>query len=208
MTIKGERGLILAVIPLETPNQEQKIVKEVLNDLDWRLVTVRLLKPLIEGIFQFNNHFFKYPEETRTKLLNYLNDRYMIKDEEVKTIDKYDFVLAHHLVTDQIMVYSFLHLNTNTKNLFKVPAQKKKLFQFLLSQISRFESNQKGQKKHLIHRDLVPLVESFLHHYQGQKKYFILDRKSIKGDKDSVLRSIENFTSEDKNEFNFPTSHL
>jgi DNA polymerase-3 subunit alpha (Gram-positive type) len=208
VTIKGERGLILAVIPLENPKEEQEIVLDVLKDLDWKIITVRLIKPLIEGLFQFNNHFLKYPEETRNKLLNYLTKRYHSENPDMKKVEQIDFVMGHHLVTDQIIVYSFLHLNTNTKNLFKIPAQKKKLYQFLSNQINKFENVQKGRRKNLIHTELVPLIEHFLDANKGQSRYLFMDRKGIKDDKDSTIKKIEDFVRADSNDFNFPTQHL
>lgn len=208
VTIKGERGLILAVIPLEDPKAEQEIVLDVLKDLDWRLITVRLIKPMIEGLFQFNNHFLKYPEDTRNKILNYLNSRYCTTNTDVQKVEQIDFVMAHHLVSDQIVAYSFLHLNTNTKHLFKIPAQKKKLYQFLSNQISKFEGAQKGRRKNLIHSELIPLVEHFLEVNKGKNKYLFMDRKGIKDDKDSTIKRIEDFVRSDKNDFNFPTKHL
>jgi len=208
VTIKGERGLILAVLPLEKPLEETQIVEEVLADLDWKLITVRLMKPMIEGLFQFNNHFQKYPEETRYKILNYLKERYHQDGDDIQKIDQLDFVISHHLVSEQIVAYSFLHLNTNTKNLFKVPAQKKKFYQFLTNQINRFESNQKGRKKHILHPDIVPLIESFLHMHKGQNRYVYLTRKNIKDDKDGTINMIESFVGDDTNDFNFPTKNL
>ena len=208
VTLKGERGLILAVIPIETPNEEIEIVKYALNNLDWKIITIKLIKPLIQGVLQFNNHYFKYPEHIRERLLNYLNERYGVPEDQRKSLDKFDFVISHHLIRDQVIVYNFLHLNTNTKNIFKIPAQKKKLHQFLARQISRFETNQKGQKKLLIHNDLVPLVESFLTRNTEGSKFLILNRKHIKEDKDGTLKHIEGFANEDSNHFNFPTKHL
>ena len=208
LTIKGERGLILAVIPLETPSLETQIVADVLIDLDWTMITIKLLKPFLEGLFQFNNHFYKYPEETRKKLLDYLTEKYPAKDDDIKKIEQYDFVLAHHLVTDQVIAYSFLNLNTNTKHLFKIPAQKKKLYQYLYNQMNRFETNQKGRKKHLIHAELVPLIENFLNRNKGESKYLLLDRKTVRQEKDQSISVIESFVKDDINDFNFPTIHL
>ncbi len=208
LTIKGERGLILAVLPLEAPGEELGIVKDILNELDWKIITIKLIKPMIEGIFQFNNHYFKYPVEVKNKISDYLYKRYGLPEEQRIKLEKLDFVLSHHLISDQVIVHSFLHLNTNTKFLFKIPAQKKKLHQFLIGQINRFENNQKGQKKHLIHQELVGLVESFLAYSNKENAHLMLSRKYVKEDKEGVLKTIENFVSQDKNNSNFPTKHL
>ncbi|MAX67687.1 MAG: 3'-5' exonuclease [Bacteriovoracaceae bacterium] len=208
MTIKGERGLILAVLPLQVPEDELEIISSVLNSTNWNLITVRLMKPVLDGLFHFNNHFKKYPEEIRDMLMNYLSSRYHSDNKDKVALEKIDFLLTHHLVTDQVIAYSFLHLNTNTKQLFKIPAQKKKLYQYLNNQINRFESNQKGQKKQLIHHEIKPLIENFLTLNKGQNKYLYLDRKSVKESKEQVLKTIESFSKEDNNDFNFPSKSI
>ena len=209
MTLKGERGLILAVLPLENPCEEIDFTTEILNDLEWEIATIRLIKPLLEGIFQFNNHVSKYPEETKTKIINYLKTRYKVNDDQdIKKLDKIDFLVTHHLITDQVIVYPFLSLNTNSKPIFKVPAQKKKLYQFLNNQISRFEGHNKGRRKHLIHPELVPLIEQFVTERSEQNKFLFLERKFIKDNKDYTLKQIEDFIKLDDSKILFPKSHL
>ena len=206
-TVKGERGLILAVIPIEKPAEEFEFVKHILSKLDWKMVTIKLLKPLLEGFFQFNNHFLKYPEDIRNEILNYLENRYKILKPE-QTLDQIDFIIAHHLIEDQVMAYSFLNLNTNAKSLFKIPAQKKKLLQYLVNQVNRFESQQKGRKKHLLHKELVPLIESFLQKKKEEQKYLYLFRKDFKEAPEKTLTIIENYVQNYQNDSNFPISHL
>jgi len=210
LTIKGERGLILAVLPMKEPHLEWEFAKEILESLEWELLTIKLLKPFIEGIFQFNNHFLKYSEDIREKILSYLNNKYLISGENKVLLENLDFIISHHLIADQVLVYSFLHLNTNsnTRSLFKIPAQKKKLYQYLLGQINRFETNQKGRRKHMIHAEIVPLAQSILREKLETERHLYLDRKDIKNDKDGVLSLIERFAAEDRNSFNFPTKHL
>lgn len=209
LTLKGERGLILAVLPLENPCEEIDFTTEILNDLEWEIATIRLIKPLLEGIFQFNNHVSKYPEKTKTKIINYLKTRYKVNDDQdIKKLDKIDFLVTHHLITDQVIVYPFLSLNTNSKPIFKVPAQKKKLYQFLNNQISRFEGHNKGRRKHLIHPELVPLIEQFVTERSEQNKFLFLERKFIKDNKDYTLKQIEDFIKLDDSKILFPKSHL
>ncbi|MBT4791170.1 MAG: 3'-5' exonuclease [Halobacteriovoraceae bacterium] len=208
VTAKGERGLILATIPLESPDSEYPIVAQLLPEIKWEMLTVRLIKPILEGFFQFNNHYFKYSEEVRLKTQDYLYNRYVKEGHKKENLEQMDFVISHHLVTDQVIVYSFLHLNTNHKHIFKIPAQKKKLYQYLLSQISKFETAQKGRRKHLIHSELCPLIESFLESKKSENQYLFLDRKFIKHNKEGTIEVIESFVQTGRNEFNFPTAHL
>ncbi len=206
LTLKGERGLILGVLPLEEPAKEMEMIKSFLDTPEWKRLTVKLIKPTLEGLFQFNNHLLKFPEENKASLLNYLEKRYKKKNDF--KVEELDFVLAHHLVKDQIIVYSFLNLNTNAKAIFKFPAQRKKLYNFLISQIRRFETKQKGAKKILLNKEARPLIESFLAKNKSKNKYLFLTRKQIKESESSVLKLIDEFNRESEDEFKFPTKHL
>lgn len=209
ITVKGERGLILATIPLETPGEEYKFALKMLKKLDWNIVTLRLINPMLEGLFQFNNHYMKYSEEVRLEIKEYLQKRYSTKKKSTE-LDKLDFILAHHLIEDQVIAYSFLNLNTSMRSIFKIPAQKKKIYQFLFNQINKFEGLQKGKRKHLIHPDLIDLVESFLslEKEKENQTYLYLDRKDIKKDKEISIKIIEGFVGKYNNLSGFPTKHL
>lgn len=209
ITFKGERGLILGALPINNPSEEMEIIEELMDSIDWEIITIRLIKPFIEGLFQFNNHYLKYPDEVREKILNYLNARYK-KDNIPKelSVNSMDFVISHHLVREQVIVYSFLNLNTNTKSIFKFPAQKKKMLQYLNSQVSRFENNQKGRRKNLLHTDIIPLVESYLATHRGSNKYLFFSRKALKESKEGVFSIFESFSKENHDSYHFPTQSL
>jgi DNA polymerase-3 subunit epsilon len=210
ITLKGSRGLILAVLPIESPKQEIDFILECMGLVDWEIITISLLKPVLEGIFQFNNHFQKYPEDVRVLILDYLNKRYKsnngILDEY--RIENMDFLVGHHLVRNQISVFSFLNLNTNTKHLFKIPAHKKKLMHFLNHQISKFENGQKGRKRTLLHKELIPLVENYLSKERNKGNYLYLNRQEVKGNPGENFKQIENFVFERTDEYLFPQKHL
>lgn len=211
LTLKGDRGLILGVLPVEKPSEQMDIIEEFLNFKDWKRLTIRLIKPVLEGLFQLNNHMLKFPEENRALLMNYMDKKYQVSEKKASEfkLEELDFVLAHHLVSDQIIVYSFLNLNTNTKAIFKFPAQRKKLFNYLLSQNKRFETNQKGNRRILLNKEAKDLIEHFLAGNKSKKKYLYLSRKQIKESEASVMKLIEQFNKEDVVEdYDFPTNHL
>jgi DNA polymerase-3 subunit alpha (Gram-positive type) len=207
ITIKGERGLILAVIPLEKPVTESEFALDIIQKLDWRMITIKLSKPFLDSLFQFNNHYLKYDEEIRQEILSYLLKRFTAHENQ-KKLEDLDFLMGHHIIDDQVISYSFLHLNTNTKAIFKIPAQKKKMYQHLLSQVNRFEQNQQGRKKHLIHQEIVPLIENYISTENNNNNFLYLNRKTVKTDKESTIEIIEKFVSENKEVSNFPNEHL
>lgn len=207
VTAKGERGVILASIPIEKPAEEFAFIEEILNQVDWKMITLRLVNPYIEAIFQFCNHYLKHTEEIRTQILTYLKNRYSAPERTIH-LDKLDFLVGHHIIQDQVVVYSFLNLKNNLKSIFKIPAQKKKLYQYLSSQINRFETNQKGMRKNGLHPDLVPFLEDYLSWCQDNQDLLYLNRKEIKKEKEHTLKTLEHFVHKFNNKTNFPTEHL
>lgn len=207
ITLKGERGLIMAVIPLENPSEEYEFVADILRQVKWEITTLKMLHPYLDGLFQFNNHYSKYPDEVRKQIHSYLETRIGNQESDF-AIDKLDFILAHHLVTEQVISYNFLNLNTNTKPLFKIPAQKKKFYQFLLSQINRFEGQQKGRRRTTLHQEIIPLISRHIDKHKNKGNYLFLDRKTIKSNKESTLNIIEKFVNESQQRVNFPKIHL
>lgn len=207
LTAKGERGIILAAIPIEDPSTEFKFAKKMLDQVDWQMVTLRLINPYLEALFQFCNHYLKHSEEVRNEIRDYLLKRFAVKNADVD-LEKLDFLVAHHIIQDQVMVYSFLNLNNNTKAIFKIPAQKKKLHQHLVSQINRFETNQKGKRKVQLPVELIELIQSYLTWSRKNQDLLYLDRKDVKKEKEHTLKTIEMFVDNFNNISNFPTKHL
>jgi DNA polymerase III subunit epsilon len=209
LIFKGAKGLILAVLPVESPLEEISFIEELLDTIDWELLTIRLSKPFLEGLFEFNNHFMKYPEEMRTKLLDYLNKRYKLETiPKDRTIGTLDFLICHHLVQDQVIVYSFLHLNPNAKAIFKIPAQKKKMLQYLTTQAGRFESHQKGRRKTMLLENVIPVVESYLTTRGSSDQFLFLYRKTLKESKDEVFNYLEQFIKHHNSDYHFPRQFL
>tara|TARA_B100001971_G_scaffold215192_1_gene259923 strand:+ start:176155 stop:177459 length:1305 start_codon:yes stop_codon:yes gene_type:complete len=208
-TFKGERGLIMAVLPLERPIEQTQILETYLDKDNWHRLTIKLMRPALDGILQFNNHYLKYPQENKEELLKYLSDYYELSEPtERKSTENIDFILSHHLVKDQIIVYNFLNLNTHSKHIFKFPAQRKKLINHLNSLSRKFENQQKGKKKTTLNEEVKPIVENFLHLSLTQNNYLYLSRKQLKESESAVLKLIEEFTNSARDVYHFPTNHI
>lgn len=207
ITVKGKRGLILAVIPLSEPRDEYSFAHEVISKLEWEIITVKFAKPFIDGLFQFNNHYLKFDSGIRSQILNYLIEKYKTLTQPTK-IEDIDFVIGHHLIREQVVVYSFLNLNTNSKSIFKIPAQKKKLYQYLNNQVNRFEQNQKGRKKHFLNQDVIPLIENYLQSSKEKNSFLYLERRFIKNEKELSIKTIEDFVRANRDINFFPMEHL
>jgi DNA polymerase-3 subunit epsilon len=211
ITIKGEKGVQTAIIPLQDCKEEYKFAMEIINKIDWEILTLKLSGPILEGLLFFNAHFNKFNEDIREEIVSYLNERYGQSDEKnLNFINQIDFVLMPHLIKEQFVNHSFLNLHQNTKIIFKYPAHKKKYFQYLGNQLKRYKTTQKEKKKLNIHKDLIPLFNNFLFNESKAKKghYLFLKKELVKKDREEFFKEIEHFIEVKSHLYSYPVKHL
>ncbi len=209
LTVKGDNGVILTILPLKTPSAEVEEMKSFLKDFRWSQIHIRLCGPFIEGLFFMNANFIKIPETYRKKTIEYLKKRYPLPP-ATGLIDEHDFVITPHLISGQYIVYSFLNFSPYSHLIFKFPAHKKKLHQFLSGQIGRFETQQKGKKKVFLQNDIKDIFLSLFHDslVNEPKVYLTLRNSDIKDEKKIYLDRIEQLADEHPDRYKFPTEHL
>jgi DNA polymerase-3 subunit alpha (Gram-positive type) len=209
LSVKGDNGVILTILPLKDPSKEVEEMKVFLADFRWSQIHIRLSGPFIEGLFFMNSNFVKIPDTYRKKTIEYLKKRYKLPAAP-NLIDEHDFVITPHLITGQYIVYSFLNFSPYAQLVFKYPSHKKKLHQFLSGQVTRFEIQQKGKKKVYLQNDI---KEIFLSLFQDAlitdpKLYVTLKNSDIKDDRKTYLDRIEKLALEHPDPYQFPTKHL
>jgi DNA polymerase-3 subunit alpha (Gram-positive type) len=209
LTIKGDNGVILTILPIKNASLEIDELKKYLAEFRWSQIHIRLCGPFIEGLFFMNSNFIKIPETYRNKTHEYLKGRHKLPPAP-DLMDKYDFVITPHLISGQYIVYSFLNFSPYSQLIFKYPSHKKKLHQFLSSQVARFESQQKGKKKVFIQNDI---REIFLSMFQDSLLnepgvYLTLKIADIKDDRKTYLDRIEKLALEHPDRYQFPGKHL
>jgi DNA polymerase-3 subunit epsilon len=209
LSVKGDNGVILTILPLKDPSKEVEEMKVFLADFRWSQIHIRLSGPFIEGLFFMNSNFVKIPDTYRKKTIEYLKKRYKLPAAP-NLIDEHDFVITPHLITGQYIVYSFLNFSPYAQLVFKYPSHKKKLHQFLSGQVTRFEIQQKGKKKVYLQNDI---KEIFLSLFQDAlitdpNLYVTLKNSDIKDDRKTYLDRIEKLALEHPDPYQFPTKHL
>ena len=209
LSVKGDNGVILTILPLKNPSLEVEAMKVFLADFRWSQIHIRLAGPFIEGLFFMNSNFVKIPETYRKKTIDYLKARHPLPPAPT-LIEEHDFVITPHLISGQYIVYSFLNFSPYSQLVFKFPSHKKKLHQFLLGQVSRFEVQQKGKKKIYLQNDI---KEIFLSLFQDSlvtdpNLYLTLKNSDIKDDRKTYLDRIEKLALEHGDPYQFPTKHL
>lgn len=209
ISIKGDNGVILTILPVKNPASEVEDLKPFLEGFRWSQIQIRLCGPFIEGLFFMNANFIKIPETYRKKTVEYLKARHSLPPAP-KLIDEHDFVVTPHLVSGQFIVYSFLNFSPYSQLIFKFPSHKKKLHQFLMGQVTRFEGQQKGKRKVFLQNDVKDVFLSlFAQALKDEPKtYLTLKVGDIKDDRKQYLDRIEHLAMEEVDRYKFPTRHL
>ena len=209
LTVKGDNGVILTILPIKSPKDELEDLKTYLTEFRWSQIHIRLCGPFIEGLFFMNANFVKIPEIYRKKSIDYLKKRHQLPPAP-RLMDEHDFVVTPHLINGQFIVYSFLNFSPYSQLIFKFPSHKKKLHQFLLGQVNRFETQQKGKKKAFIQNDIRDIFLSLFHDslVKEPNVYLTLRIADIKDEKKHYLNKIEELSEKEVDRYHFPTKHL
>lgn len=209
LTIKGDNGVILTLLPLKSPKEELEGLKPYLAEFRWSQIHIRLCGPFIEGLFFVNSNFIKIPEQYRKKTIEYLKSKHDLPPAP-KLMDEHDFVVTPHLISGQYIVYSFLNFSPYSQLIFKFPSHKKKLHQFLLGQVARFEGQQKGKKKVFIQNDIKDIFLSLFNDslVKDPGVYLTLKIADIKDDRKQYLDRIEKLSVEQDDRYQFPKKFL
>jgi hypothetical protein len=100
-------------------------------------------------------------------------------------------------------------LTTFSQLVFKFPAHRKKVSQFLLGHVSRFETA-KGQRRHQLLPETRPLIEGWLQrlHETQDGRYLFLSRNLFKKDPKAFFTPIELLVKKFPDPFEFPADHF
>lgn len=209
LTVKGDNGVILTILPIKSPKDELEDLKTYLAEFRWSQIHIRLCGPFIEGLFFMNANFVKIPETYRKKSIEYLKKRHKLPSAP-RLMDEHDFIVTPHLIAGQFIVYSFLNFSPYSQLIFKFPSHKKKLHQFLSGQVTRFETQQKGKKKAFIQNDIRDIFLALFHDSLAKepKVYLSLRTADIKDEKKHYLNRIEELSETEVDRYHFPTKHL
>jgi DNA polymerase-3 subunit alpha (Gram-positive type) len=209
LTVKGDNGVILTILPIKSPTDEINGLESFLQGFRWSQIHIRLCGPFIEGLFFLNSNFVKIPENFRKKSIEYLQKTHSLPDVH-DFMDEKDFIITPHLINGQFIVYSFLNFSPYTQLIFKFPSHKKKLHQYLSGQILRYEGQQKSRKKIFIQKELKDIFLKLFSQAlkEDPKLYLSLKINDIKNEKKLYLDRIEQLTIEQNDKYKFPVCYL
>jgi DNA polymerase-3 subunit epsilon len=210
LTVKGVNGVIVAVLPVQNPKVEAEDIGVLLGKIPWTLVTVKLIGPFMEGLLSFNAHYLKMPEPYRLAALDYLQARIApLKEDGRNPLEHEDFLVMPHLIQGQLLVYSLMGLTPFSQLIFKFPAHRKKVTQFLTGQANRFEAA-KAIRRHQLLPEVKPLVEAWLQQQAeaNPSGALFLSRQIFKKDPKGFFTPVEKMVKNLPDPFNFPGLHF
>lgn len=210
ITLKGDKGIILGVLPIEHPPEELSIIEKFLNENEWNICTIKLTGQILDGLINMNHHINKFEEKNLHMILEHLEQRYQKPDKIKYRLHDLDFVMAPHLIQEQIVIYPFLNLKSNSKFIFKYPSHRKKMGQYLNSKINYFTNNLNEKRKNNISESLFSIFENVLNSPidDHQRIFYFLTVKKFRKNNDSMLSELEQFNMSIRRKFKFPSNFL
>jgi DNA polymerase-3 subunit epsilon len=218
VTLKGENGVILYSLPCTGSDREHDFIVEKLKSSPWKTATIKLFGPFLEALVHFNNLFSKMEPTARGETIRLMweihlphvklpakgQEQLLEKSEGVALSG--DFIIAHHLVPEQMIIFPIQSLNVKNQLIFRYPSHRKKLLQYINSKAQRL-SNNKLKSPHFH-----PLLKSFITQYFLKEKegnnLFIFKKKGPLSNPDGFLKELDGYLSEHPNSYNYPSEYI
>ena len=79
---------------------------------------------------------------------------------------------------------------------------------FFNTQVSRFQTGQKGRKRTLLNEEVIPLVENYLSVRKDSDNYIYFSLNDIKKRSTKVIKDLEKFVFNRSDDYLFPQNHF
>ncbi len=219
VTLKGENGVILYSLPCMQRDEEHKFILEKLKECDWKTATIKLFGPYLEALIHFNNLFSKMEPAARGETIRLMwqlhlpditlppkGQEHLIPEANLDH-DFGDFVIAHHLVPEQMIIFPIQSLHMKNQLIFRYPSHRKKLLQYINSKAQRL-SNNKLKKPHFH-----PLLKAFTDHYLEKEKekdagLFIFKKKKPLSRPEDFLNELDSYLAKHPNSYQYPSEYI
>lgn len=219
VTFKGDQGVILYALPCLPLSESPKLLSLVLEKmeaLDWELMTIRIMGPLIEALVHFAPLFHKLDTVFKHEIIDHLWDAHLpgerpkdpTSDQQLEALSQElgDFFIAHHLVPEQLVLYPLLSLEPRSSLVFRYPGHEKKLVQSINSKAHRIESNK--LKPAQLHTLLKEFMISYLLHEKKRDQLFFFDKVTPKKQSVVFFEKLDAFLEKNPNPYSYPRDYV
>ncbi len=215
ITLKGEKGVFLASMPILNAKSEIDFIRDMFITTPYKTMTIKMYGSFFEAITHFNNNFFKLSPTVQKKTLDHLCEEHKIEVNE-KAIQNYeatDFLIVPHLIPEQFVIYPLGSLNSvshNAELIFRLPGQKKKFVHFIFNNLKRIEQISKKSKKNMLHPEVTIFLNAFLTAKKSypSSNYMFLKKEDFAVNEDQLVKNIQEKLNLVKSPFNYPKEHF
>ena len=136
---KGENANHLAVVPLECPKDQdaQDFVLSVAEQVDYHTCSIKIVSSFFEALMEYNFFYSSIPSKINEMAVRYLNEKHLkgaAPSFDLKNylagVDSRHFLLTHHFIPEQLVLFPLFSLQHNNSLVFRFPAHNKRLFQY------------------------------------------------------------------------------
>lgn len=220
ITLKGQNGIILFSIIIKSSVTDIALIKDVLENFDWKTITVKLTGAIIDSYIEYSPLFKKMPREQQETAITHIWKEHLhedIKRSVIETpldfqksllpLDFHDFIISNNLVQNQYSIYPSRFIDKRFKLVFRFPIHQKKLLQYMRTKNNKLK-NQKTSS--FMQPDALDLfIQKYLKTCQINKSEisFINYNDVIKNEK-NFLGNLKDFLSKYPKTYNYPKEHI
>jgi DNA polymerase-3 subunit epsilon len=218
LTLKGEKGILLTVIPVENFKNEFTAIKKLLEQFDYQTMTARMVGTFFEAFLKFNSQASKLKNEQLNLVMEFLFSMHLkvkgpiptVLAPEQMVLGKKDFMIVPHLIPEQYIVYPISNLQNKNELIIRYPGHKKKFQQFILNQSKRMAAIKGYYSSSNIHKNLFVFFNMFLQHLMAENdsKHLLMSKDLIKKKPQVFQELTDEFFLKNKKTYNYPKKHI
>jgi DNA polymerase-3 subunit epsilon len=231
ITIKGEEGVLLDILPYDSFINHKKSFHHKLNQHSWQMITIKLISSPLQGIFYLYKNFQKIPNQLMIKNIMFVAEalglqdfqelvkNFMMKENYAEDIEKYlkeirnKIFILPHIVPQQFIAFHLESYFLKKDFIFRFPTHQQKFNQFLSKIEKRFVQNthpslEKKRTENQIHFRPILLIHQYLQKIPSPYLH-IIDLNNLRNNNSEQKKVLDYLKSyEQHNIFQFPTYHL
>ena len=201
VTIKGAQGKILFTFPCFKKEKGKAIIKTKIMEEDWTRISLVLYGSLLEVLIHLGEVFSKIKKDVREEIISSLEEIcFSGKSPGEKVRFAEDFVVAHHLVPEQMIILPVGNFNHRYRLVFRYPGHEKKLLHYI--------KKHRDGRANLGFSD--PMLKDFVLRYLAQAKarksgeLLVFKRRVALGDFKRFQRTLGRYLKNSPNPHHYP----
>ena len=217
LSLKGQNGIIEFAAPGNSHYFNESFFKENLSSTNWNIGTIRVFGSLIEAIMNFSIIFSKVEQNRRKTILAELDQIFLsdkkrvfaneMEAEKILSDELGEFVIAHHIVPDQLVAMPLKAFSSKHQLIFRYPGHQKKLVQYINSKVFKISNNK--IKKVNLNTTFKYFLANFLLQVDVSNTPFIKISKSEIGKKpEIIIEKLDQFLKANPNDNDYPKKYL